>query len=431
MYRGKQYEFEGEMLSIKMIAGRVELAPSTLYKYLNQGFSLYDAILEGRKKSEIVFKTRPKTNNRISTQYPYKDGMYTVAEVASMEGISEEPIYRRLKKGMTVAEAVDSIKKNISKKYPFRKGFYSIYKISLLTGVPKYFLSSKLDPDKEYQEEEIEILVTSYTRNVLMIGEVTLFQYCLENQYNYNAIFYYIKKTNVTPEQAVEYYLKSEPRSKNETIMMGDVTLAKYCLQHQYNYESIFYSIKERGCTPEEAIELYLKDGQRNFTSYTFALGNVLLSHFLIKERLSNRYISDKMRKGDSVEDAIIASIFLSGEDYASRDVRNALYNQYRKLGYEEMMKQDIAREHKSYIMRKHSKVLEVMKKYHLYQAVSILSSDLTKEDRRLVLERLSLTEEDLWNCSEELFEGFEKRENALNEESTVSYIWRGTEKTY
>jgi len=194
MYKGKLYEFEGEMLSAKVIAGKVELAPSTLYKYLKQGFSLYDAIEEGKKQSQKVFKTKPKTNNRIAKKYPYLDGLYTVEEIASMENISEEPIYRRLKKGMTVKDAVESIKKNISKKYPFRKGFYSIYKISLVTGVPKYFLESKLDPDREYTEEEIEKLVSSYNREVLMVGSITLFRYCLENQYNYNAIFHYIKK---------------------------------------------------------------------------------------------------------------------------------------------------------------------------------------------------------------------------------------------
>ena len=431
MYKGKLYEFEGEMLSAKVIAGKVELAPSTLYKYLKQGFSLYDAIEEGKKQSQKVFKTKPKTNNRIAKKYPYLDGLYTVEEIASMENISEEPIYRRLKKGMTVKDEVESIKKNISTKYPFRKGFYSIYKISLVTGVPKYFLESKLDTDREYTEEEIEKLVSSYNREVLMVGSITLFRYCLENQYNYNAIFHYIKKNGVTPEEAIAHYLKSEPRNRGEVIMMGDVTLAQYCLQNQYNYESIFYSIKKRGCTPEEAINIYLYEGQRNFNSYLFSLGNVLLSHFFIKERLPHRYITDRMRKGDNVEEAIAASIFLSGENYANRDIRNVLYDKYRELGYEELMKQDIQEEHKEYITSKHNRILEVMKKYHLYQAVSLLSSDLSKEDRALLLERLSLTEEDLWNCEEELFEGFEERTPCMNEANSVTYIWRGPGRTY
>ncbi len=430
MYTGKLYEYEGKLLSVKTIAGIVELAPSTLYKYLNKGFSLYDAIEEGKKKSGIVFKTRPKTNNRVSIKYPYQEGMYTVAEIASMEGISEEPIYRRLKSGMSVKDAVETIKKNISKKYPYRKGLYSIYKISLLTGVPRTFLSTHLNPDKEYQEKEIEKLVSSYQRKVLMIGNITLFRYCLENQYNYSAIFSYLKRTGVTPEEAVEHYINSEPRIKNETIMMGDTTLAQYCLENQYNYESIFYSIR-KGYSPEEAVEIYIKEGQRDFTSYTFSLGNILLSHFYIKEKLPGRYISDKIRKGYCVEDAIIAGIFLSGEDYASRDVRNALHDKYQELGYEELMRQDIDEEHKAYIAKKHARVLEVLKKYHLYQAIAVLSFDLSKEDRALVLEKLSLTEEDLWNCEDELFEGFEKRNLLSNSGSSVSYIWRGPGKTY
>ncbi len=94
-------------------------------------------------------------------------------------------------------------------------------------------------------------------------------------------------------------------------------------------------------------------------------------------------------------------------------------------------MRQDIDEEHKAYIAKKHARVLEVLKKYHLYQAIAVLSFDLSKEDRALVLEKLSLTEEDLWNCEDELFEGFEKRNLLSNSGSSVSYIWRGPGKTY
>lgn len=427
MYKGKQYEFEGEMLSIKMIAGKVELAPSTLYKYLNQGFSLYDAIEEGKKKSEVVFKNKPKTNNRLAKKYPYLDGMYTVSEVATMEEISEEPIYRRLNSGMTMKEAVESIKKNIAKKYPFKGGFYSVYKISLVTGVPKSFLSQKLDPDKEYEEKEIEKIVSSYTRNVLMVGDITLFQYCLQNQYNYSAIFHAIKEKGYTPEEAISNYLNN----KKDFIMVGDISLSDFCIQNQYNYDSIYYSMKVKGYPLEDAVKHYIEEGQGNINSYSFLAGDILLSHFCIKERLDVRYILDRIRKKDTIEEAITACIFLSKEDYATRDIRNKLYAGYKQLGYEGMMQQDLSDEHKDYLTKKHHKTLDILKKYRLYQALSLLTSDLSKEDRALVLERLSLTEEDLWNCEEELFDGFSEREMSVHGFNSVSYVWDiGSKKT-
>lgn len=381
MATGKLYEYEGKLLSVKTIAGMVQLAPSTLYKYLNQGFSLYDAIDEGKKKSSIVFKTRAKTNNRVAKKYFYQDGEYTVDEIAKKEEISPEPLYRRLNKGMNVEEAVKAIKGNISKKYPFRGSMYSAYKISILSGVPKYFLLQRLDPDKEYQESDIEELISSY--------------------------------------------------QKEEILMVGDMTLFQYCIQNQYNYNSIYYSVKHKGYTIEDAIGEYVNEDRREYFHYSFVLGDILLYHFFLREKLNDRYIKDRMRKGESVEESITASIFLTGEDYASRDIRNELYRMYKTLGIDQVLQQDILEDHKNYIASKHKRVLEVMRDYNLYQAISILSSGtLSKEDRKLVLDTLSLTEEDLLTCREELFEGFVDRTPSVQEENPVSYIWHGTVQT-
>lgn len=380
MYKGKLYEYEGKLLSVKTIAGMVELAPSTLYKYLNQGFSLYDAIDEGKKKSSIVFKTRAKTNNRVAKKYPYRNDFYTVEEIANLEEVSKDALYRRINSGMTVEEAVKAIKSNISKKYPFRGSMCSAYKISVISGVPKYFLLQKLDSDKEYQESDIEELLSFYKKEeILMVGDMTLFQYCIQNQYNYNAIY---------------------------------------------------YSVKHKGYTIEEAIEEYVNEDRREYFHYSFVLGDILLYHFFLREKLNDRYITDRMRKGETVEDAITASIFLAGEDYATRDIRNELYRMYRALGIEQALQQDIGEEHKKYIASKHKRVLEVRKDYNLYQAISMLSSgSLSKEDRKMILETLSLTEEDLLTCREELFEGFVDRTPSIHEQNPVSYIWHGVGK--
>ena len=161
---GQLYEFEGELLSVKTIAGKVELAPSTIYKYLKEGFSLYDAIAIGKEKSKTVFKNNPKTNNRTAKKYPYDGGYYTVHELAQLEGISEEALYRRLSHGMTPERAIREIKKNIAIKYPFRGNFFSTYKIAMITGVSMNYLGKNLNPDKTYTENEIEDIISSYGR---------------------------------------------------------------------------------------------------------------------------------------------------------------------------------------------------------------------------------------------------------------------------
>lgn len=378
MYTGKLYEYEGKLLPVKTIAGLVQLAPSTLYKYLNQGFSLYDAIAEGKKKSKVVFKNREKTNNRVAKKYLYQGKMLTVIEVSDLEEISSESLYRRLNKGMSIDEAVQSIKNNISKKYSFRGQKISVYKMSLLTGVPKYYLMQNIDLDKEYTEEELERIISSYKKNILMVGDITLFQYCIKNQLNYNVIF---------------------------------------------------YNIKKRGLSIEDAIFDYVNSGQRDYFSYSYTLGNVLLFHFFIKERLNDRYIQDRMQKGDSVEKAIVACIFLEGENYANRNIRNELFSKYWNLGLERFLKENYSAEDKKFVTTKHFLSEAVLKKYHLYQAYSLLSLEVSSEDRKELLNRLNLTEQDLIDCADDMFEGFVERTPSTKEIEPLFYTWRGIHK--
>ncbi len=373
MYTGKLYEFEGKLLPVKTIAGIVELAPSTLYKYLNQGFSLYEAIDIGKKKSKVVFKNREKTNNRVAKKYLYKGNMYTIAEISSLEEISSEALYRRLNKGMKIEEAVEAIKQNISKKYPFGGLKSSIYKISILSGVPKYFLAQKLDSDKEYTEEEIEEILSSYQKDILMMGDMTLFQYCIKNQFNYNVIF---------------------------------------------------YSIKKKGMSVEEAVFEYVQGGQRNSFPYTYSLGNILLLHFFIKESLNDRYISDRISKGDSPEKAIAAYIFLEGEPVVNKKRRNDLFTLYWNCGLEKM--EGLSSEEQEWVYSKHLKIMNVLKEYHLYQIIPFLSLELSSEDRNSLLQNFHLTEKDLMECPEDLFDGFVERTPSTKEINPVFYTWRG-----
>lgn len=371
MYQGKLQEFEGQLLSVKTIAGMVHLAPSTLYKYLNQGFTIYDAIEEGKRKSDKVFKNREKTNNQEAKKYLWKGREWTVAQLAAENGISREPLYRRLKKGMSVEQAIEDIKKHISKKYPFLGSLVSIYRISLLTGVSEFYLEKALGEEREYTEAEVNEIVSHY------------------------------QKPNI--------------------IMVGNVSLVKYCIDQQLNYNVIYYLMKTYQLTPLKAIQQYRENGQTNHFSYTFTIGDILLSHFFIKERLDDRYIKDRMRKGESEIEAITACIFLSKEDYKTREVRNSLYHLYQEEGIEAVNHVGLEEADQAFIRMKAKRVEEVLFDYRLYEAIQLLPTARTTEERTYILNSLHLTQEDVTTHHEELFEDF----IPSGRDDEVTHIWK------
>ncbi len=375
MFQGKLYEYDGQMVSIKVIAGKVHLAPSTIYRYLNKGLTLDQAIHEGIIQSSKLFQNRTKTNNMIAQKYPWKGGEYTVAEIADMEGISREPIYRRLKDGVSLTEAVSSIKSHVSDKYPFMHKMVSLYRISLITGVPKSYLMKYLTKDREYKEEEVMSIVDSY--------------------------------------------------QKPPILMVGSESLVRYCINHQINYNVIYYLIKSRSMTVENAISYYQVHGQGKGLRYQFVLGEVLLYHFLILEKIDSRYTSDRMNKGDSEIEAIQAAVFLSKEDYKTRNERMKLYRLYQQYGIDAILQIPLEEEDQNFIREKHERIEKVLYDYRIFEVMELLPTAQSEEERKYLLDSVGLTLEDILEKNEQLLTQFEEI-HSRKENEQIRYIWKG-----
>lgn len=430
MFRGNLHEFDGEMLTVKMIAGKVKLAPSTLYKYLNQGMSLYDSIEAGKKQSERVFKSRKTTNNRTAKKYSWKDKMLTVLEIAEIEGISSEPIYRRLKKGMSLIDAINEIKSNISTKYPFLGTKLSRYQLERLTGVSRSYLITNLLDDIEYTEEQVMDILDSYKKQeILMYGEETLLTYCIRNNYNYYILYRLIKDKGYTEAEAVSLYTNPnyEIKEKSDTLMYGEETLRAYCIRMKYNYNSVYYGINVLGCTIDESISRYLEVGQTSNPNYKYIVGNVLLSHFLLKMGIDDRYVLLKMREGKSVECAIIDAIFLSNEEYGTKPHRNrlrAIYSEIRDISElkEINIKYSLTTEDIDFITIKNELIQKVLIQLKLYKAISELRETISMTKFVKMFTDLGFTIQELLLFVEELYNGFEEQEEI--KQSPLKYIW-------
>ena len=375
----KLYPFEGEMLSAKVIAGRIGLAPSTLYKYLKQGYSLHESIALGKEQSSKIFKSKPKTNNTAAKTYPYKDfGELTVEQICSLEQISKEPLYRKLKQGFTPEEAVLIIKGNIAKKYPYLGSRYSKWQLERITGVTKWHLDKNLYEDREYTEEEVTAIIDSY----------------------------------------------KEP----DICMYQGMSLYQFCCQKRYNYNVIYYSMKKYGLTADEAIKQYLNCGQAARFRHKYVLGDVLLYHFLIKMNLEDRYVMDRIRKGSSEEDAIIDAIFLNRETYKTRQIRNRLRAIYGGLTNLEDLSTvcqnyGLDVDDMTFITTKAYRVEEVLSRYRMFYVASLVHATGMTEDIKAFLRDENVKVTELAEIEQELLEGFVNK-NGINGSDKIKYIW-------
>lgn len=373
------YEYEGEMLSIKTIAGRVELSPSTIYKYLNKGYSLVQAVEIGKEQSLKTFKNRTKTNNRQVKKYLYNGIDMTIEEISKLSGVSKDSLYRRISEGLTPEKAIAEIKKNIAHKYPYLGGLYSKWQLERLTGVSKWYLDKHLSDNRKYTEEEIKIIIDSYKqKQVCMYQGLSLYQYCVQNGYNYNVIYYNMKAYKLTPGEAIKQYLTSGQ-------------LARF--RHRY------------------------------------VLGDVLLYHFLLKFQLDDRYITDRIRKGRTEEEAIVDAIFLNQESYKNRKIRNKLrsiYGEIETLEEVEKIKTiyALAPEDIEFLNNKDKRVKEILTQYRLFGVLSLMHAASSTQELEKIMVENGIEATDMDKLHQDLLEGFVKREKNDNNDQ-VKYIWR------
>jgi hypothetical protein len=431
MFSGKLYEFDGQLLSVKTIAGRVNLAPSTIYKYLNQGYTIYDSIDYGLKQSKKVFKNTNKTNNRKTNKYLWNNEMMSVPEIAVHEKISPEPIYRRLKKGLSIKEAVAEVKKNVAPKYPYLGQKITKYQLEKLTGVPRWHLDKYLLDNSEYTEQEVIKTIDSYKKSeILMYGSESLLMYCMRMNYNYDIIYNSIKRNSLTVDEAVRIYIETADTivKPAETLMYGNETLKSYCIKMKYNYNTIYYGIKVLGYTIQDSINRYLEFGQTSNPNFNYLIGNVLLSHFLIKAGIDDRYVLNKMRSGRNMEEAIIDAIFLSRQDYKSNPHRRKLrtiYSELNSLSELSLIKDKLllSNDDIDFITNKDKQVQDVLLKLKLYNLIGCLRRTASTSEFAQLIAKSGISVAELLVFKEELFEGFDKIEEP-KKGSQLQYIW-------
>ena len=134
----------------------------------------------------------------------------TVVEIANLEEIDSSNLYRKLKKGLSIKEAVASIKGNKPILFP--------YKGNMCTRNEMLLDDPTISPDKLYKElkdtslyteEEVRNIINRCRRTMYYYyNGVSLYQYCIENQCNYYVIRNLIISQGLNVQQAIDLYLE-------------------------------------------------------------------------------------------------------------------------------------------------------------------------------------------------------------------------------
>lgn len=369
--RTKLYPYCGTLVSVAQFSEIINRSPDTIYRYIKRGMSL--------EEIEKSIKNKIPTNNRIPKTYTWCEQNLTVMEIASLAQIDSSNLYRRLQEGYDINEAVELIQNNQIRKYPYKGTLCTRAQILKSdSNISAYKLYLMLKKEEQYTEKDVEFIISLCTKTeIYMMGNKSLFQYCIDNQYNYSIIYYLIKRCNYTVESAISHYLKY---------------------------------------------------GQSDPLNGKYFVGNILLEHFCIKECLDISYIRRLLKAGYNVKQAIKRHCFNRNQIYGTRKQRLRLcaINEVWEISTPDM-KQLIEKHYEIseldllFMEQCNNRIREIIRNYDLY----CLSYYLEQTEYDIQVKQLLLANdlsiENALCLLSNMYDNFVP----LNEKALVKYKWK------
>lgn len=369
--RTKLYPYHGTLVSVAQFSELTKINSKTIYRYLKQAMTM--------EEIENNIKNRVPTNNRIPRKYIWCDQELTISEISSLAQVDASNLYRRLQEGYDINEAVEVIKKNQIKKYPYKGRLCSRAEIIKNNdNISAYKLYVMLKNDEYYTDKDVELIISLCTKSEkYMVGNKSLFQYCIDNQYNYSAIYYLIK-----------------------------------C----YKY------------TVDNAISHYCKNGQEDPMFGKYFVGNILLNHFCIKEHLDISYIRRLLNDGYNIRQAIGRHCFNRNQKYATREHRLRLcaINEVWEISAPEMKDSIESHYHISeldldFMNQCNNKIQEIIRNYNLYCLSYYLEQAEYDDQVKNLLLSHDLSMDDTLALLSNIYDNFVP----LKEQTLVKYKWK------
>lgn len=300
----RNISYNNEILSLKAISEKEKVKFETLKKHYDSTNDIYEAIRltkesQIKRSGDILYNGKKMTihaiavlenvgNAALSKCFESEKDIYAVVEKAKQRQNEHNGtiLYNGSLMSITAIAQLENIKRETLKMY------YEVYK-----DIDKAVFITK-ESQNRHKKASIEGKSATYIEiaKYFDISPITLNQL--------------IESGQTTDE--IGNKLETENKLC-DTIKICNQSLYSYCLEKSYNYWVIYYLIVECNKTAEEAIDIYLKNGQQMPVYWIYEKYDMLFKHLALSFGLdSNKIIKIMKDNNVNVENAICYLIFIS-----------------------------------------------------------------------------------------------------------------------
>lgn len=354
--KARRIEYNGEIHTITSIAQKENVSYSTLFNYYNETGNIYDA----------VTKAKEARNKQINV-VEYKGQIQSINSIANNEDIAYVTLKRYFELYNDIYKAVF-----ICKEIKLRRKKTTIDgKITSYNKLSKQFGISPLELERLAQSGELEKFISEREK----------------------------KET-----------------TRSEQIMMGDISLYQYCLKHSYNYSVVSRMVRVYGKTPEEAIRAYVNNGQSIPTRWIYEKYSILFKHLMLKYGLdSSKIIKDMKDEECSIEDAIIKRVFRTNNEenkftFGEIEWMEELYDFVKNMSSEEFneIKGEfyVTEIEEDFLREKDIRIRNILRQLLLFEFAEVMD-EWTEEELLEMMKLYSITDNEKVTIVTDLYSPF------------------------
>lgn len=304
----RNIDYNGEVLSLKAISEKENIKFESLKKFWH----------ENEKNIYLAVQKTKEAQARRNGNILFRGQLLSMTKISEITGLDRHALTRHYEKNGDIEESIRMAQVAKDKKngtIEYKGELKTITGIAELEGVKRETL-------KEYYEIygniEKAVFITKEGQNkrkqALLRGKKASYDE-LSKYFGMSTIkLEKMLEEGYTPEQ-IEAKMKKGVKKENQ-LKIDEDTLYSFCINNSYNYWVINYMIKTYGKTPEEAVKVYLQNGQQIPTKWIYEKYNILFKHLMLNYGIdSNRVIKIMKENNYGIEQALEELIFITGND--------------------------------------------------------------------------------------------------------------------
>lgn len=397
--RGELYEYNGEFLNIPSIAKKEGITPATLKKYILKTKNIYEAVNIAKKASE---------SHQVIIEYSGEKT--TITALAKKNNINSDSLRLAYEQTGDVSKAIklSEERKNLRNNYIEYNGeSLSFTEIARRENVAVNTLKRYYSSFGNIYKAVLVSKKTTRKKKNVVIDNIEISIENLAN--NFNTSTQKIEKIIDNGISSLDKIDEEINHNNSNIILINSISLRKFCFQNSYNYSVILYLIKNHGLTPEKAVEEYIKNGQKLPIHYIYEKYGILFRHLMLKYNIDCYDIIAIMKKNNCLLDkAVEEYIFKKDNDeynltYANIEWLKEVYDIIKnssKEDYEKIKKENfVSDKEEEFLIDKDKKIRfvnrqlllfefsEVIKIWPLEELLSMMDLyNITEEEKRVIV---------------------------------------------